>query len=362
MHEHYYAVIMAGGGGTRLWPLSRQARPKQMVRLGGERSLFQLAVDRLDGLFSPEKVFVVTVADQVADLRQQCPEIPLDHYLVEPMPRGTASVVGLAAVALRKRDPQAIMAILGADHFIQDVAYFRQILANAHTLASDGYLVTLGIRPTYPATGYGYIQRGDRLSGYAFNAYQVQRFQEKPDEATARLFLERGDHDWNSGMFAWQVDRILEEFRELMPGLYTGLEQIERAWDTPDQSAVLQTVWPAIKPETIDYGIMERARRVVVIPAADLGWNDVGSWESLFDVFSPDVDGNIILEAQHIGLQTQNSLILSDQTGRLVVTLGVQNLIVIDTKDAVLVCSRQDSQKVRDVVNLLKKREDKRYL
>lgn len=362
MHEHYYAVIMAGGGGTRLWPLSRQARPKQMVRLGGERSLFQLAVDRLDGLFSPEKVFVVTVADQVADLRQQCPEIPLDHYLVEPMPRGTASVVGLAAVALRKRDPQAVMAILGADHFIQDVAYFRQILANAHTLASDGYLVTLGIRPTYPATGYGYIQRGDSLSGYAFNAYQVQRFLEKPDEATARLFLERGDHDWNSGMFAWQVDRILEEFRELMPGLYTGLEQIERAWDTPDQPAVVQTVWPEIKPETIDYGIMERARRVVVIPAADLGWNDVGSWESLFDVFSPDVDGNIILEAQHIGIQTQNSLVLSDQTGRLVVTLGVQNLIVIDTKDAVLVCSRQDSQKVRDVVNLLKKREDKRYL
>lgn len=362
MNEHYYAVIMAGGGGTRLWPLSRQAHPKQMVRLGGERTLFQLAVDRLDGLFSPDNVFVVTVADQVAQLSQQCPEIPLDHYLVEPMPRGTASVVGLAAVALRKRDPQAVMAILGADHFIQDVNYFRQILSNAHTLALDGYLVTLGIRPTYPATGYGYIQRGEVLPGCTFNAYQVQRFLEKPDEATARSFLERGDHDWNSGMFVWQVNRIWEEFRGLMPDLYVQLEQIERAWDTEDQTSVVQAIWPTIKPETIDYGIMERAGHVVVIPAADLGWNDVGSWESLFEVFSPDADGNIVLDAQHIGLHTQNSLVLSDQTGRLVVTLGVQNLIVIDTKDAMLVCSRHDSQKVRDVVNLLKKREDKRFL
>jgi mannose-1-phosphate guanylyltransferase len=333
-----------------------------MVRLGGERTLFQLAVDRLDGLFSPDKVFVVTVADQVDQLSQQCPEIPRDHYLVEPMPRGTASVVGLAAAALRKRDPQAVMAILGADHFIEDVVYFRQILSNAHTLGADGYLVTLGIRPTFPSTGYGYIQRGANLTDYAFNAYHVQRFQEKPKEATARQFLERGDHDWNSGMFVWRVDRIWEEFEGLMPDLFADLEKIERAWDTPDQNAVVQSIWPAIKPETIDYGIMERAGRVVVIPAADLGWSDVGSWESLFDVFSPDIDGNIVLDAQHIGLNTQNSLVLSDQTGRLVVTLGVQNLIVIDTEDAVLVCSRQDSQKVRDVVNLLKKREDKRYL
>jgi mannose-1-phosphate guanylyltransferase len=363
MNAHYYAVIMAGGGGTRLWPLSRQARPKQMVRLGGERTLFQLAVDRLDGLFPPENIRVVTVADQVTQLHGQCPEIPLEHFLVEPMPRGTASVVGLAAAALRGRDPQAVMAILGADHFIQDVGYFQQVLSRAYDLAVDGNLVTLGIRPTYPATGYGYIQRGDSLPGYAFNAYHVQRFKEKPDQATARSFVERGDHDWNSGMFVWRIDRIWEEFSALMPALFANMMAIEQAWDTPQQSEVVQAIWPGIKPETIDYGIMERARRVVVIPAADMGWNDVGSWESLFDVFKPDPEGNIILDAQHIGIDTHNSLVLSDQTGRLVVTLGVQDLIVVDTEDAVLVCSRKDAQKVRDVVNLLKKREDnRRYL
>lgn len=362
MNEHYYAVIMAGGGGTRLWPLSRQARPKQMLRLGGERTLFQLAVDRLEGVFLPEKVFVVTVADQVDDLSRQCPEIPRENFLVEPMPRGTASVVGLAAAALRKRDPQAVMAILGADHFIEDVAYFRSLLASAHTLAAGGYLVTLGIRPTYPATGYGYIQRGEELPGYDFTAYDVKRFREKPDEATARNFVERGDHDWNSGMFIWRVDRIWEEFRQWMPYLFADLEHIERAWDTPQQDAVVQAIWPTIKPETIDYGIMERAGRVAVIPAAGLGWNDVGSWESLFDVFSPDTEGNITIDAQHLGINTKNSLVLSDHTGRLVVTLGLQDVIVIDTKDAVLVCSRQDSQKVRDVVNILKQREDNRYL
>ena len=363
MQSHYYAVIMAGGGGTRLWPLSRQARPKQMVRLGGERTLFQLAVDRLEGLFLPENTFVVTVADQVSALREQCPEIPLENFLVEPMPRGTASVVGLAAAALRRRDPQAVMVILGADHFIRDVAYFQQLLINSNELAMAGNLVTLGIRPTYPATGYGYIQRGESLDEYAFPAYHVQRFKEKPDLATARTFMERGDHDWNSGMFIWRVDRIWEEFQRLMPALFDDLLKIEQAWGTPQQAEVVQSIWPGIKPETIDYGIMERAARVVVVPAADMGWNDVGSWESLFDVFSPDENGNIVLDAQHIGLNTANSLILSDQTGRLVVTLGVHDLVVVDTEDAVLVCSRQDAQKVRDVVNLLKQRkDDRRYL
>jgi mannose-1-phosphate guanylyltransferase len=363
MQSHYYAVIMAGGGGTRLWPLSRQARPKQMVRLGGERTLFQLAVDRLEGLFLPENTLVVTVAEQISALRSQCPDIPLENFLVEPMPRGTASVVGLAAAALRRRDPQAVMVMLGADHFIRDVAYFQQILIHSYDLAMDGHLVTLGIRPTYPATGYGYIQRGEALAGYAFPAYQVQRFKEKPDLAAARTFMERGDHDWNSGMFIWRVDRIWEEFQRLMPALFENLLKIEQAWGTPQQTEVVQSIWPGIKPETIDYGIMERAGRVVVIPAADMGWNDVGSWESLFDVFSPDENGNIILDAQHIGLNTANSLILADQTGRLVVTLGVHDLVVVDTKDAVLVCSRQEAQKVKDVVNLLKQREDdRRYL
>ena len=361
--NNYYAVIMAGGEGSRLWPLSRQARPKQMVALGTDRTLFQMAADRLRQIIPSERTFVVTVAAQAENLQEQCPDIPGQNYLLEPMPRGTASVVGLAAAVLRKRDPQAVMAIVTADHLIQNETCFQHLLEDAYTLAQDGYLVTLGIRPTFPATGYGYIQRGEQLGGYDFLGYQVKQFKEKPDEETARSFLATGDHDWNSGMFIWRVDRIWEEFQRLMPELADRLSTISAAWDMPEQSETLNTLWPTLKPQTIDYGIMENADRVVVLPAVDLGWNDVGSWESLFEVFEPDADGNIILNAEHLGIDTSDSLVVSDHTQRLIVTLGLNDLIVVDTQDAVLVCSRQDAQKVKEVVNLLKKKEEaRRYL
>jgi mannose-1-phosphate guanylyltransferase len=363
MFEHYYAVIMAGGEGSRLWPLSRQSRPKQMVQLGSDRTLFQVAVDRIAAVFPPERILVVTIADQAQDLKRQSPEIPAGNFLLEPMPRGTASVVGLAAIAVRQRDPQAVMAILAADHLIQNVAYFQHLLVDALRLAGDGFLVTLGIRPTYPATGYGYIQRGARLEDYPFLVYQVQRFKEKPDEETARNFLARGDHDWNSGMFIWRIERILEEIGRFMPELAGKLEAIARDWGTPAGAAALEQVWPTITPQTVDYGIMEKADRVVVIPAVDLGWNDVGSWESMFEVFETGADGNVILDAEHMGLATTNSLVVSDHTDRLIVTMGMDNVIVVDTQDAVLICSRKHAQKVREIVNLLKKNEAaRRYL
>lgn len=360
--NNYYAFIMAGGGGTRLWPVSRQARPKQMVKLGKDRTLFQLAIDRIAAIFPSERTFVVTVADQSEELMRQCPDIPKENFLIEPMPRGTASVVGMAAVALRKRDPQAVMAILAADHLIQNVPYFHQILTHAYTLAQENYLVTLGIRPTFPATGYGYIQRGEELLGYPFTAYCVQRFKEKPDEKTARIFLERGDHDWNSGMFVWRVDRIWDEFAKLMPELFAQLSLIDQAWGTDCQQSVVQTQWPLIKTQTVDYGIMEKAQQVAILPGADLGWNDVGSWESIFEVFAADNNGNVVLDAKHIGIDTQQSLIVGDETNRMVVTLGVKDLIVVDTPDALLVCSRQSAQKVREVVNLLRQNGEVSYL
>jgi mannose-1-phosphate guanylyltransferase len=362
MFEHYYAVIMAGGEGSRLWPLSRQSRPKQMVQLGSERTLFQMAIDRLTAVFPPERIFIVTVAKQAEELQGQCPEIPAKNFMIEPMPRGTASVVGMAATMLARVDPQAVMAILAADHLIANVTYFHLLLSEAYTLAQDGYLVTLGIRPAYPSTGYGYIQRGAHLSGYPFLSYQVKKFKEKPDEETARRFVAAGDHDWNSGMFVWRVDRIQEEVRQLMPELAGKLQQIDQVWGTPALNDTLKNIWPGIKPETVDYGIMEKADRVVVIPAGDLGWNDVGSWESLFEVFTPSMDGNILMDAEHLGLDTTNSLVVSDHTDRLIATLGVSDLIIVDTQDAVLVCSRKYAQKVKEIVNLLKQRNDKRYL
>src|SRR5512139_232702 len=272
MVDHYYAVIMAGGGGTRLWPLSRRARPKQMLSLFDERTLFQTSVQRLTDLFACDHIFVVTVEQQAKELQAQCPDIPPENFILEPMPRGTASVVGLAAVALQQRDPQAVMAILTSDHYIGNEENFRQTLRAAYEVALDDNLVTLGITPTFAATGYGYIQRGEEMPGYAAEVFHVQRFKEKPDQDQARRMLEGGDHAWNSGMFVWKVERILEEFERQMPVLYSGLLTIAASWNQADRNEVLSRVWADIPVQTIDYGIMEGAKRVAVIPAANLKW------------------------------------------------------------------------------------------
>jgi mannose-1-phosphate guanylyltransferase len=228
MLANYYAVIMAGGGGTRLWPLSRKARPKQMLRLLEERSLFQTSVQRLDGVFPPDRIYVVTVEEQAAELQQQCPQIPLENYLLEPMPRGTASVIGLAAVALKNRDPQAVMAVLTSDHYIGNEPGFRDLLATAYDVAQENYLVTLGISPTFAATGYGYIQRGDMLGKYReYEVYRALRFKEKPADKQAQLMLAAGDHSWNSGMFVWKVDRILDANARPYPGAVRDLKRME---------------------------------------------------------------------------------------------------------------------------------------
>jgi mannose-1-phosphate guanylyltransferase len=355
MPDHYYAVIMAGGGGTRLWPLSRQARPKQMLRLIDERSLFQTSVQRLEGVFPVERILVVTVEEQARQLQEQCPEIPPDNYLLEPMPRGTASVVGLAALALRQRDPRATMAILTSDHYIGDDGRFRHLLRTAHDVAQDGYLVTLGIAPTFAATGYGYIQRGELLGVYNdMKIYRALGFKEKPSEAQAQEMLKRGDHVWNSGMFAWQVEQIMAEFARQMPDLSATLNEIGRAWGTLEQNEVLNRVWPQIKTETIDYGIMEGAERVAVIPAEGLNWSDVGSWDSLFGLLPSDESGNIVMGGHHVGLETNDSLVYVNQEHRLIVTIGVDDLVVVDTGDVLLVCRKDQAQKVRQVVNQLK--------
>lgn len=362
MEEHYYAVIMAGGGGTRLWPLSREAHPKQMLRLLSDRSLFQTSVERLEGVFPPERILVVTVEDQAGDLKRQVPGIPEENFLLEPLPRGTAAVVGLAAVALQRRDPQAVMAILTADHYIGNEDRFRQLLTAAYDIAQDDFLVTLGIEPAFPATGYGYIQRAERLGTYRnLDVYRVNRFREKPDQEQAEKMLAAGDHSWNSGMFVWRVERILEELSRQMPELHQTLIEIGRAWGTAEGSQVLQNLWPNIEKETIDYGIMEGAQQVAVIPAESLNWSDVGSWDSLFEVLPGDEAGNIVMGGQHIGLDTRDSLVYVDRERRLIVTIGVEDLVVVDTDDVLLVCRKDQAQNVRQIVDKLSE-EGPKYL
>ena len=357
MIDNFYAVIMAGGGGTRLWPLSRQDRPKQMLKLGQERSLFQVAVDRMAGLLPPDRILVVTVEDQAEGLQKQCPEIPAENFLLETMPRGTASVVGYAASILHKKDPDSVMAVLTADHIIGNLKLFQQILSAAEQVAGEEYLVTLGVTPTFPATGYGYTRRGDLIGKFqGLDVYQVLEFTEKPALPEAERMIESGDYAWNSGMFIWRTEMILQEFSRQMPALYAQLSLIKEAWDTPEQDDTIRRIWPEIEPQTIDFGIMENADKVAVIPAQDLEWNDVGSWEAIFDLLPVDEEGNITKGIEHIALDTKDTLVYGEDSPRLVVTIGAEDLIVVDTGDILLICKRDQAQDVRRVVELLKEK------
>ncbi len=345
-----YPLIMAGGTGTRLWPLSRRTYPKQALELVGGRTLIQHAVDRLLPEFPAEQIFIITREEHVAPLSTQVPELPLENFIVEPEGRGTAPAIGLAAIHLQQRDPQAIMAVLTADHFITETSKFRQVLKTAATVAEDGYLVTLGIKPSFPSTGYGYIQQGDHLLTRGdFPVYRAQRFIEKPQIDAANIMFNSGDYSWNSGMFIWQTTRILEEFEQQMPEFYQQLQAVSNTLGGPGYEQSLAQVWPAVKKETIDYGIMEGAENVAVIPA-DIGWSDVGSWASLLDVLPADEHGNTVI-GPHIGIDTNDTLIVGNK--RLIATIGLSDLVIVDTEDALLICTKEREQDVRAMVNLL---------
>jgi mannose-1-phosphate guanylyltransferase len=305
----------------------------------------------------------VTVADQADQLKELAPAIPDENYLLEPFPRGTASVVGLAAIALRQRDPDAVMAIVTSDHAIGNEGYFHRLLSAAYHVAQDRYLVTLGITPQFPSTGYGYIQLGEPLSSYdGQEVYRAVRFREKPDVETARAFLAGRDHAWNSGMFVWRADLILNEFNRQMPGLANGLDKIQEVWGMPAAGATINSVWTGLTAETIDYGIMEGASQTVVIPARDLAWSDVGTWDSLFGILPVDSNGNIIQGHESVLLGAQDSLFLDSTNEKLIVGIGVKDLVVVNTEDVLMICHREQVQKVRDVVNQLRATHREKYL
>lgn len=348
----YYAVIMAGGSGTRLWPLSLKKCPKQALNLVGERTMLGHAVDRILPLFGPERIIVVTRDEHCAVLAEKTPELPLKSFVLEPAGRGTAPAIGLAAIHLRKKDPDAIMVVLTADHFIKDTVRFREVLSAAAMVAAKGHLVTLGIKPPTASTGFGYIKQGKSIEAAdGLPVFAVEKFVEKPDQEKATAMVKSGDYSWNSGMFIWRVDRILEEFKRQMPDFHAQLTMVENALGTSGYEKVIGDIWPGVAKETIDYGIMEGAKDVAVIPV-DIGWTDVGSWGSLFDVLSTDADGNTAV-GPHLSIDTHNSLLFGGK--RLIATIGVKDLVIVDTENALLVCPRDREQEVKEIVERLGK-------
>ncbi len=355
---------MAGGGGTRLWPLSRRETPKQALKLLDEKTLFQTTVDRLEGFFPAEQILVVTIQEQAELLRAQTPHLPKENFLIEKSPRGTASVVGFAATVLHHRDPESVMAIFPADHFIRNRDLFYHLLATAAKTAQKDYLVTLGVTPTFPSTEYGYIQRGEKLpESSAYPVYQVKRFKEKPDKEEAYQMSVRGGYSWNSGMFIWKTETILAEIAQQMPKLNAVLDEISASLVEPKPASVMDALWLSLDSETIDYGIMENAEKVAVLPASGLDWSDVGSWDSLYDVVLPsDAQGNIVVQGKTIAENTRETLVYGTNEKRLIVTIGVDNLIIVDSGDVLLIANRDQAQNVRKIVEKLKKENREEYL
>lgn len=352
-----YIVILAGGSGTRFWPLSRAARPKQLISITGDRSMLQKTVERVLPL-CPKRILVVTnhlQAEETARQMQLFTSVPID-IIAEPSARNTAPAIGLAAALIAARDPSGIMAVLPADHFIKNENALRETLSFAAKAADRGFLITLGILPSRPETGYGYIEAVLEGSGVGHETgpFPVRRFVEKPPLPEAVRYLQEGNFFWNSGMFIWRADTILEEMGAFMPDLHKKLVHMMSSDAVSGHTGFQEqvaTLYQDIENVSIDYGVMEKSSRVQMIPV-EMGWSDVGSWSALPEVVEPDSLGTVCINsAGHINVDSSDCLIYSD--GRIVATVGVHNVVIVSTADAILVCDRERCQDVKKVVEQL---------
>ncbi len=352
-----FAVIMAGGVGSRFWPRSREKTPKQLLKIFGENTMIQDTVNRINNLVPSENIFIVTNKIQKDEIKKQLHNIPSENIIVEPFGRNTAACIGLASIIIHNFYPDAVTIVLPADHLIRDIDAFNSIMKKATDFAyrSKG-LVTIGIQPTRPETGYGYIQR-DEVE-IEENIFKVKTFAEKPNYQTAEKFLESGDFLWNSGMFIWRVDVILEEIKKHMPDLYEGLEKLRQHLLKEDFQKKLELVYGMLRSISIDYGVMEKSDRVYVIRST-FGWSDVGSWEEVYQLSHKDENGNSVSGSCFID-DVKNSYIHTE--GRFIAVLGLENIVVIDTDDALLVANRTHSQDVKKVVDYLKMKKLNDYL
>jgi mannose-1-phosphate guanylyltransferase len=357
-----YIVILAGGSGTRFWPLSRAARPKQLISLTGDRTMLQRTVERVLPL-KPKRILIVTNTIQAEETEKQLSayrSVPID-VIAEPAARNTAPAIGLAATIIAAHDPSGVMVVLPADHFIKDEeALHRTLLQAAHT-ARNGYLVTLGVMPSSPETGYGYIEADTELRGEG--PFPVRRFIEKPPLEQALSYLESGNYFWNSGMFIWRADSILNEIAFHLPDLgkkLAGITFTGDVWELSDLDSQIEAAYGGVESVSIDYGVMEKSDKVQVLPV-EMGWSDVGSWSALPEVLEPDTLGTVCVNAAgHVAIDSSDCLIYGG--GKVVATVGVQGLVVVSTPDAVLICDRMRVQDVKKVVEELSKLGLKSYL
>ncbi len=349
---HVYAVIMAGGSGTRFWPISRGATPKQLVRIIGDATMIQATVARLQPYIPPERVLVVTTAALAAETRRQLPALRPEHVIAEPVGRDTAACVGLAALVVQRIDPAAVMILLPADQVITPADAFQDALAAGVATARQGNLVTFGIQPRFAATGYGYIQVGAALPAIGANRInRVARFVEKPDAARAQEYVDDGSYRWNAGIFAWQAVTVVEELSTHCGWLMEALAPLVSAWGTPRWESVLAAVYQPLKRISIDYALMEKSQRICVVTGT-YQWDDVGCWDSLYDHL-PAGERGVISRGQTLAIDCHDSLLVSE-SGQVITAIGLQGLTVVATRDAILVVPKGRSQEVKQVVDALK--------
>ena len=357
-----YIVLMAGGTGTRFWPRSRKSYPKQLLNIIGSRSMLQLTFDRIKNMTSADRILIITNEEQKSIIEKQLPEIPAINIISEPMGRNTAPCIGLAATIIKKiQYINEVMVVLPADHLIGDAASFiKTIKSGVEYIESNKCLLTIGVTPSYPETGYGYIQTGDQISNLqGVDIYKVKTFAEKPNKETAERFLKSGDFFWNSGMFIWKVDQILNEIDEYIPELSEDLLQIENSYGKPEYNKTLKDVYSRTKAISIDYGVMENAKDVCVIKA-DFQWNDLGSWEAVYNISPKDKNGNVVDSKQSVLINAQNNYLYSSK--KLIAAMDVENLVVVEMDDAILICKKDKSQDVKSIVDYIERKDMDEYL
>ena len=345
-----WAVVMAGGYGERFWPRSRRKQPKQLLPIVGDKTMIQQTVERVRPLVSDARIVVVTNQEQAALVRKQLPRVK--HIIAEPMGRNTAPAIGVATAVIGKQDPNAVMAVLPADSYIKDTEGYRRVVGDALKLAAArDVLVTIGIKPTGPQTGYGYIQVGEELSNKsATKFWKARRFVEKPDRKTAEEFVSSGDYRWNAGMFVWAYRAVAEAFRQYQPVLWDACERIQKSAGTKTFARVLAREYPKMEKIAVDYAIMEKAKNVIVANG-DFDWDDVGDWPAIGRHYEKDAGGNVA-RGEFVEIDSANCIVLSDKK-HLVATVGVRDLVIVHTDDATLICHKDQAQKVRDVVKKL---------